>query len=126
MVCSRSDCILEFQHEGQHVTRKELATQQRIARELETPPAPRLIGIIKIEIPKLRRVDGTRFKERIAHVAFDTDGTAWGLVEQLEDLGEGICKINYVRWVRFDAIPFEPRELVTSAGWFAAPAVPGG
>lgn len=83
-----------------------------------------------MDIPRARRVDGTRFTEKISHVAFDTDGLAWGLVEQLEQLEKlpGAYRVNYVRWVRFEAIPFAGAdELVTAQGWSAAPgAVPRG
>ncbi len=57
--------------------------------------------------------------EKIDRVAFDTDGQAWGLVEQYTKLdGHGLGRIDYSRWVRFDAIPFsDDGERVTAGTW---------
>lgn len=77
-----------------------------------------MLSLLKLALPRVRKIDGTT-AERIAHVGFDSDGQPWGLVERVTRLADppGASRLNYHRWVRFDAIPFAPDEVVTSDAW---------
>lgn len=71
--------------------------------------------------------------------AFDTDGQAWGLVTRYTRLPDSPVtiepgtsyppvrallragRIDHVRWVKFDALPFAEDERVTPEGWTPTP-----
>lgn len=83
---------------------------------------PKLLGVFKMEYPIVRRLSET-LHEKISYVGFDTDGQAWGLVEEalrVEPPGElasgvkhaGAWRLNFQRWVRFNAIRTVPDEIV--------------
>jgi len=89
---------------------------------------PKLIGIITLQLAYVKRTESPAFGEKISHVAFDTDGNAWGLVQRYTPMGdattvEGILagvkmgRLDYKRWIRFEAIPFELEERISSEGW---------
>lgn len=98
--------------------------------------APKLLGIVKLEMPWVRKrsaaeIQAHRYQEKIQHIGFDTDGQAWGLVCRFTPIelpppapGEdpryhpiGAGRLDYVRWVAMDALPFVPEERVTPEGW---------
>jgi hypothetical protein len=92
---------------------------------------------------------GTPDAEVIERVAFDSEGRAWGLVmtrTRIPDVEptdlpgisasrvgligrlskrprprSSAARLNFDRWVRFDAIPFAPDEIVTAREWTIAP-----
>jgi hypothetical protein len=86
---------------------------------------PKLIGIVRLEIPRLRR--GTGPREAIKEVAFDTDGQAWGLVTRITPIippipgSPGMARVDHHRWIRFEAIPFAPEEVITREIWRETP-----
>jgi hypothetical protein len=82
--------------------------------------------MIKLAIPRVRRPTGKvgpdEPSELIGHVAFDTEGRAWGLVvSKTPILGSthGAARLNFERFVAFTAIPFRPDEIVTHDTWVA-------
>jgi hypothetical protein len=81
---------------------------------------PVIVGIIKLDLPIARRLPGD-VQEKIAHVAFDTEGQPWGLVSKMTPIEDfpGAGRIDFDRFVRFNAIPFKPDELVEpgAADW---------
>ena len=81
--------------------------------------APKLIGIIKLPVPRVKRGDG--FTDHVIYVAFDTDGQPWALVVRQApiDGSKSMYRINPHRWVRFEAMPFESGELITADEWKA-------
>lgn len=103
---------------------------------------PKLIGLVVLPFPRVRVRKGEQPTEYIDRVAFDTDGGAWGLVmsrtpivmtaaerreqgygdeDDVPDVQIGQAyRINFVRWVRFEAIPFSAMEVVTADGWETA------
>lgn len=83
---------------------------------------PKILGVFRMDYPIVRKLSES-LQEKISTVGFDTDGQAWGLVEQalrVQPPGElasgvrhaGAWRLNFVRWVRFNAIPFTPGEVV--------------
>jgi len=87
---------------------------------------PKIVGLINLEIPFQRRESST-VTERVAHVGFDTDGQAWGLVTRMS-LGGGYEKLKYCRWIHvgFDAIPFVINEFVSEMGSWERADQPAG
>lgn len=89
-------------------------------------PQPKLIGVVNLDFPYQRKIDGVT-REQVSKVAFDTDGQAWGLVVRLTDLGEGMSRINYNRWIGFAALPFvDPDEESLEIGGWQKLMVPRG
>lgn len=91
---------------------------------------PKIVGLVNLEIPIVRRLNVDE-SEKIAHVGFDTDGQAWGLVARAVRLEEvrgdrpgNIFRVTFVRWVRFNAIPFAADEIVEpgAVDWQHAPS----
>lgn len=88
---------------------------------------PKIVGLIRLELP-IMRSPAPSTRERIAHLGFDSDGQAWGLVERLSwietapgpysgtDKGR-IGRVEFVRWVRFNRIPFDPEEVIEAGAW---------
>lgn len=83
---------------------------------------PKLIGMWKLPFPRWRKTHPTAPREMISHVACAEDGQQWGLVVQLTKLDETMSRIVPVRWVRWEATPFAPEEVVTIYDWLPAPA----
>ena len=80
---------------------------------------PIMLSLLKLALPRIKKIDENT-ADRIAHVGFDSDGQCWGLVERLRripDVSINAGKLNYHRWVRFEAIPFVPDEVVTADEW---------
>lgn len=87
---------------------------------------PKLIGMFTLPFPRIRRLPDSDQIELVRFVATDTDGQQWGLVELnttipslIPSLSRGFSttKRDYLRWIRFDAIPFVPEEVITSGPW---------
>lgn len=89
---------------------------------------PKLIGMFTLPFPRIRRLPDSDQTELVRFVATDTDGQQWGLVElntpipPLSDGPRGLrvsmgARRDYVRWIRFDAVPFVPEEVITSGPW---------
>jgi hypothetical protein len=92
---------------------------------------PKLIGMAALPFARVRKgQDGA--VEYIDRVGFDVDGQAWGLVVRSTPAPPvsgslnriRARRINYVRWVRFDAIAFAPDEVVTETSWETAETEP--
>ena len=73
-----------------------------------------LIGVFKLPRAFIRKINNGDTVERIYQVGLGDDGQAWGLVERF-DRGREHARLD--RWVRLDAIPFAPDELVTADKW---------
>lgn len=67
---------------------------------------PRLIGMIKMELPRIikRREDGA--VEVVAELACDDTGQLWGMVAVQESINRTTTRLYYDRWVRWDVTPF--------------------
>lgn len=88
----------------------------------------KLIGIVKLQYAYVSKASPREAKEMVKHVAFDVDGNAWGLVEratQLEDPPDtkpihrgALWRLDYKRWIRFEAIPFELEERIGPDGFW--------
>lgn len=81
---------------------------------------PKLIGMYALPYPRVRRLPDTDQTELVRYVATDTDGQQWGLVElntPIPPLPTRMSRRDVVRWIRFDAVPFAPEEVITSGLW---------
>lgn len=83
--------------------------------------ATTLVGMVKLDIPFTRRPSEV-IHEKVGHVAFDTRGGAWGLVERMTRIAPpqgkdlGTWRVNYARWICFDALPFMQDERISPEG----------
>lgn len=98
--------------------------------------APKLVGLIKLDFPWVSKKSTDDVKEQIAHVAFDTDGQAWGLVQRHTVIERSapasgrfgtatLGRIDFVRWIAFSRLPFTSDEFMDEHGWANAPELPG-
>ncbi len=86
---------------------------------------PKLIGMFTLSFGLQRHGSADEPRELIQRVATDSDGQQWGLVERLTPLPElgSACRVTFDRWIRFDAIPFAPDEVIGGDGqWVSVPA----
>ena len=89
--------------------------------------APKLIGMFDLPIPRANRSlpADCGYAELIDRVGVDGDGQCWGLVmrrtpirgDEYKPFLMRAARLEYVRWVRFDAIAFAPDEVVSERGW---------
>lgn len=96
--------------------------------------APKLIGMFRLPLPRANRnlPADCGYAELINLVGVDVDGQAWGLVlrntpipgDEERPAYLHAARVEYVRWVRFDAIAFAPDEVVTDRAWETPPATP--
>jgi hypothetical protein len=56
-------------------------------------------------------------RELIQDVAVDESGQQWGLVIRKTMLSPTMGRLDAVRWVRWEATPFAPDEVVTDTEW---------
>jgi hypothetical protein len=81
---------------------------------------PKLIGMFSLPFPHQRRGDGPR--EMIQRIATDDEGQQWGLVERVTPIPDSTAaRVSFNRWVRWDAIPFHPAEVVSGEQWYGEP-----
>lgn len=85
---------------------------------------PKLLGVFELPFHRMTEVAGGQPRELIKRVGIDEHGQQWGLVERatpIADLSGGAraMRMDCVRWIRFEAIPFYPDEVVTAEKWLA-------